>query len=141
LVRRARVFLSVAQELLERSEYDLAVFNAEQAVQLRLKALLYRLWGIIPRSHSIRWLLGLLRDSLLRAGLGEAAEKVDEFVRSNRSLLAALEDAYTLTKYGHLEYDYELASRLLALSENLWRLLEEVEKLAIDLGETGSGET
>ena len=141
MVRRARVFLSVAQELLERNEYDLAVFNAEQAVQLRLKALLYRLWGIIPRSYSIRWLLGLLRDSLLRAGLGEAAEKVDEFVRSNRSLLAALEDAYTLTRYGHLEYDYELASRLLALSENLWRLLEEVEKLAIDLGETGSGET
>ncbi len=140
LARRAHAFLSLAEDLLGKGEYDLAVFNAEQAVQLRLKAIIYRLWGVTPRSHSVRWLLGLMRNNLLRAGLVQAAERIDEFTRTHRSLLAALEDAYTLTRYGHLEYDHELASELVSVAKKLWSLLEEVERLATNMGEASIGE-
>ena len=138
LVRRAGVFMEVAESLLERGVYDLAVFNAEQAVKLRLKSILYRLWGLTPRSHSIRWLLGMLRDSLLKAGLVKAAERIDEFVRANRVLLSALEDAYTLARYGHMEYEQEIVSKLVRLAKNLLGLLEEVERDAVNMGEVGA---
>ncbi len=56
------------------------------------------------------------------------------------SLLPVLKDAYTLTRYGHLEYDYELASELVSVAKKLWSLLEEVERLATNMGEASIGE-
>ncbi len=46
----------------------------------------------------------------------------------------------TLTRYGHLEYDYDLATELVSVAKRLWSLLEEVERLATNMGEAGAGE-
>lgn len=45
LKRRAESMMRLAVRLLREGEYDLAVLNAEYAVQLHIKSLLYRLSG------------------------------------------------------------------------------------------------
>ncbi|WP_338252736.1 HEPN domain-containing protein [Pyrodictium abyssi] len=88
---------------LGRSEYDLACFEAEQAAQLAVKALLYRLTGSMPRLHSLGELLGILVRFLREAGAGEAAETVAGFASGNRRRLWLLEDAYYRGRYGYTE--------------------------------------
>lgn len=61
LTRRAAAFWRHALEALDRGEYDLACFLAEQAVQLKIKALLVRVAGYTPRGHGLRELLGCSR--------------------------------------------------------------------------------
>ena len=45
-----------------------------------------------------------------------------------------------LTRYGYLEYGHELVSELVSVAKRLWSLLEEVERLATNMGEAGAGE-
>jgi len=56
------------------------------------------------------------------------------------SLLPVLKDAYTFTRYGHLEYNPRLVSELVSVARKLWSLLEEVERLATNMGEAGAEE-
>ncbi len=140
LVRRARWFLELSKELLERGLYDLAVFHAEQAVQLRLKALLYRVWNLTPRHHSIRELLGFLRNKMLSSGLTGLANRIDDFTRNYRSFISSLDEAYTMSRYGSIAYDEDVASKLVELSYKLWNLLDKVEEEILG-GGTGAGET
>ncbi len=86
LVERARGFLELARLSLERGLVDLAVFNAEQAAQLRLKATLLRLQGSYPRVHSLRYLLSSVSRILDDMGLSELSERVRGFVREGESL-------------------------------------------------------
>ncbi|NOZ89184.1 MAG: HEPN domain-containing protein [Crenarchaeota archaeon] len=132
LVRRARAFLVEARRLLEEGEPDLAAFSAEQAVQLRLKALLFRLTGSVPRSHSLRLLLGRLREALRVADLEGLALLVEKETARLRAGLGELEEAYTVARYGAVEYSVEEAAELVAVAEELWRLLEEVERQAAE---------
>ena len=59
LWRRARVFLREAERLLLEAEYDVALFMAEQAARLAVKAVYAQPLGRVPRGHGLRWLLGL----------------------------------------------------------------------------------
>ncbi|MGC8932753.1 MAG: HEPN domain-containing protein [Candidatus Methanodesulfokora sp.] len=52
LRKRARSFLSRAFDGLNSSDYDLAAFLSEQAVQLHLKSILPEKIGDFPRTHS-----------------------------------------------------------------------------------------
>ena len=61
LRRRALSMLRLAERLIDETEYDLAVLNAEYATQLYVKSFLLRLAGEEWRGHSIRALLGLRR--------------------------------------------------------------------------------
>ena len=70
LKRRALSFLKEAEEA---ADADLAVFFAEQAMQLYLKAVFYELFGERVRGHSLRELLGILSRSLERHGYVEPA--------------------------------------------------------------------
>ncbi len=60
LIRRARVLLREAERLLVEGEYDLSLVMAEQAVQLAIKAEIYKLIGEIPKGHMHRRLIGYL---------------------------------------------------------------------------------
>ncbi|NOZ89142.1 MAG: HEPN domain-containing protein [Crenarchaeota archaeon] len=51
-------------DALEKRRQDVAVFLAEQALQIYPKAQLHRVLGDYPRTHSIRQLLALLAQAL-----------------------------------------------------------------------------
>ncbi|BEP16702.1 hypothetical protein PYJP_00540 [Pyrofollis japonicus] len=87
MVTRSKGFLDLAREAYRRKQYDLAVFLAEQAVQLRIKAALLRIAGYYPRVHGIRLLLG---EPSKTVG-DKAGDKIKQFIAEKRSLLSELE--------------------------------------------------
>jgi len=92
LLARSKKFMDVASMCVEHGLYDLACFNAQQGVQLLLKALTLKKLGYIPRTHSVRELIGILAKQL-------NARELDEYVKTHRLQLMALEDAYISSRY------------------------------------------
>jgi len=123
MVTRSKWFLELAREAHQKQRYDIAVFLAEQAVQLRIKAALLHLAGYHPRIHGIRLLLGELR----RISGKETGDRIEEFIREHRSLLSELEDAYLIARYAPKQYDREDSEALITIAEKTLSLIERVE--------------
>jgi len=128
LRRRAESMIKIAERLLGEGEYDLAVFNAEYATQLYIKSLLYRLSGEEWRGHSIRTLLGALALVAEENELKEIAEKIYNFVRRNRRILAELEEAHTRSIYGVFEYTRYQAKTLIDIARGVIEMIKEIEE-------------
>ena len=111
-----------ARDAYAKQRYDLAVFLAEQALQLYLKAQLLRVLGDYPRTHSVRQLLVMLSKALE----GDAEEEVREFIRRERPRLSELEDVYIVSRYGLRIYTREDAEDILFTVE---KVIAFVEKL------------
>ena len=127
LKKRSRAFLKYSQEAFNRGDYDLACFFAEQAAQLRLKSLILRILGMVPRTHRIRELLGTILKALRNLNY-EQAETVNSFINESRSTLRVLEDAYTGSRYLERTYDKDDAFDCINLVKELFKLLERVER-------------
>ncbi|MFN4046421.1 MAG: HEPN domain-containing protein [Acidilobaceae archaeon] len=127
LKRRSEDFVRAAEMFLERGSYDLACFSADQAVQLYVKAVVFRFTGEMPRIHGVRGLLGYLASRLYEAGYRGYAEAIVGFARENRYALAVLEDAYIEARYGLRSFTEEDARLALEVSSRLIKLLGGVE--------------
>jgi len=114
-VIRGRSFKALrrAERNYEDEDYDGAVFDAEQAVQLYLKSIILELSGEIPRTHDVRRLLSYV-GSLLNV-----EEDVKCFIRDRRLQLIALEDAYINAGYRPKEYSKEDAEAFIQLAREV----------------------
>ncbi len=86
-VEKARVFLEDAERHLEEGHYWLTCFEAQQAAELYLKALIVALTGVHPFTHDLSELLDALRELGLSIG--------DELY----TYADALTPHYTLARY------------------------------------------
>lgn len=118
--RRAKVFLDTAKYLLQRGDYDVASFNAEQATQLGLKSVLLLVVGDYPRTHSAIALLNELERV--------AGEGISRFVEDNRLGLRSLEDAYLTSRYFYRSFEKEDAEYLISLTEKVIELCENLRR-------------
>ncbi|RLI14052.1 DNA-binding protein [Candidatus Bathyarchaeota archaeon] len=134
LMRRARRFLNYARMALDKGDYDLACFCADQAAQLGLKAMLLRLAGYVPRTHGLRELLGELRQSLASFGRADLAARVESFTRENRDGLRRLDEAYVAGRYLAYEFEADEAREAIELAEEVLSLIEEVMEAAFNAG-------
>lgn len=121
---RGKSFLASAKANLRRGRHDVACFEADQAVQLILKAHIQKRGVRLPRTHSIRRLLGEL------GALTGKDKEVGKFVSSLRAELITLEDAYLRARYAVESYVKEDAELCI-------RQAEEVIKFAEALLEAG----
>jgi HEPN domain-containing protein len=113
LLDRSRKFKDASEFHLSRGDYDLAVFNVEQSLQLFLKAKLLEFGVDFPRVHSLRKLFLLL---------GQVLDKVDVFkaFENDRSIeFASLEDAYITSRYFPRDFSKGEAERLLKFLEEV----------------------
>jgi HEPN domain-containing protein len=127
LQRRSRAFYDYASTALERGDYDVVAFMCEQAARLRLKALLLRMLGFMPRSHRVGELLGMLSKSLEDISKAELSREVARFTEDDKDDLRLLEEAYTRSRYLATTYEREDALRSLRVVEKLFKLVEDVE--------------
>ena len=134
LWRRAERFLVRAVRDLEEGDYDGACFNAEEAVQLAAKAVLYRYFGEAPRIHGSRALLARLRNLLMEAGLDEVARIVSEFVAENRDALNLLEESCVTARYGDVSYGERQGRLCVETARRALEVLRRVEGLLGRLG-------
>ena len=116
--RRAENALARAERDLRAGDYDGAVFDAEQAVQLYLKSILLEYAGVAPRTHNLRMLLHAVGELL-----GFASE-AREFVRRNKYKLHTLEDAYFSARYLPKEFSREDAEELIAFAKEVIRFVK-----------------
>ncbi|MCX8204983.1 MAG: HEPN domain-containing protein [Candidatus Nezhaarchaeota archaeon] len=128
LRRRSHLFRSYAQEALQRRHFDLTVFYAEQALQLRLKSLALRPLGYVPRIYSVRELLGLLSKILGSIGRGGLTELLYKFTEAHRDGLESLDEAYVASRYLPRTYEPEDATRALAVVNEAFKLLDKVKE-------------
>ena len=111
-----------------RGEYDLACFEAEQAVQLYVKSLLVKVCGAAPRVHGLSELLGRLY-SALRGEFGGAARELANFTSSFRRSIWFLEESYFRGRYGYVEYSEGDGRECVETAEKLINLLRRVEEV------------
>ena len=111
--RRSLRMLYRAKECLRDGDYDLAVFLAEQAVQLYIKSVILEVLGEMPRTHVIRQLLHYLRNAI------EDNNSIDNFIRHNRMLFSALEEAHLASRYFFKVYSREEAETLVKFAEEV----------------------
>jgi len=129
LKRRAESMMRLAVRLLREGEFDLAVLNAEYAVQLYIKSLLYRLSGEEWRGHSVRTLLGALALILEENRLNDVAERIYDFTRRNRRILAELDEAHTRSIYGAFEYSKDQARVIVDAAQSIIKLVKGIEEV------------
>jgi len=127
LRRRALAAFKWAQRAYAEGDYDIAVLQAEYAVQLYLKSVLYRVLGEEVRGHNIRELFGLLSAALLEQGAEDLAREVSEYVRRHRRELEELSEAHTRATYSIVEYGEREAGLLLKIAEQVLDKLRELE--------------
>lgn len=110
---RSLRMLSSARRSLSEGDYDIAAFIADQAVQLYLKSMVLELAGEVPRMHSIRQLLRVLKE------MSDRPDIIDDYVKKNRSLLLRLEEAYISSRYMPRDYEREEAEELVNFAEEV----------------------
>lgn len=128
LWRRAERFLVRATRDLGEGDYDGACFNSEEAVQLAVKAVLYRYFGEIPRIHGSRVLLARLRNLLMDAGRDDVASVINGFVMEHRDGLGILEESYTMARYGAITYGEKQARVCVETARRAFEVLRDAER-------------
>jgi len=117
---RSLRMLNSAKRSLSSGDYDIAIFMADQSLQLYVKSVILELTGEIPRTHVLRHLFNALRTLLTQSS------DIDQFVSENRSLLIRLEDAYVNSRYVPREYEREEAEELIAFVEEAVKFVEDL---------------
>ena len=125
---RAKVFLELAEELRGRGRLDLAMFNVDQAFQLRVKATMLRLLGVIPRIHGVRGLLGMLARRLEELSFRGEAREIMSFIRRFREVLIDVESAHVESRYGLFSTTSESVDEAVKVAGELFKLLDRVER-------------
>lgn len=121
LSSKSKKFTNLASICLERELYDLACFNAQQGIQLLLKAFTVKKLGYMPRTHSIRELMGNLAKQLNE-------EDLNEYVKTHRLELTALEDAYISSRYFVKEFAREDAEDCIRIAKEVSELVQRTIK-------------
>lgn len=112
LQKRALNFLDSAKERFQKEDWDLVCFMAEQAVQLFLKSLILKEIGEIPKTHSIRKLLGIIN------------QMKEQNIKFERKELLFLENAYLNSRYFNFLYNKEDAELAIRIAEEILNLFK-----------------
>lgn len=114
LRKRAERFLVDAEFDLKDGAYEIAVFHAEQAAQLFLKAKILSFGVEFPKTHEISKLLEILE----KLGM----EKVKE-IKEEKNIIELLEFAYISSRYLPFSISKEEAQKAIKFVKKLRRLL------------------
>ena len=115
-VEKARVFLEDSEHHLREKHYWLTCFEAQQAVELYLKAVLIALTGLYPFTHDLVELLDTLR---------ELGVKVPEELYTYAD---ALTPHYTMARYPGkkpVRYNKSLGERCLKYARAIIKWIQE----------------
>ena len=129
--RRAKMFLDLASELMNKGILDIAAFHVHQACQLRVKASILRLTGNTPRVHGVRELLGILAHALEELGFRRESDMVMDFTRRFRDVLIDIEASYTEARYSAYTPSRSVVESMYRVVKELFELLDRVENIVL----------
>ncbi|MFQ6076555.1 MAG: HEPN domain-containing protein [Candidatus Bathyarchaeia archaeon] len=117
LLARSKKFINLASTCVEQEIHDLACFHAQQSTQLLVKAFTLKRIGYIPRTHSIREIMGVLAKQL-------NVQQLSEYVKTHRLELMALEDAYVSSRYFVKEFTRDDAEECIRIAREVTELVQ-----------------
>ncbi len=135
LWKRARRFMVRAERDLIEGDFDGTCFNSEQALQLAVKATIYRVYGVKTRVHSAKGLLSQLRNMLYESSRLDLADVIGKMISDYRRELELLEESYIEGRYGEVEL---LESQGRSCVEVAREILEVLRRIEVELAETSS---
>ncbi len=135
LWKRAGRFMVRAERDLIEGDFDGAYFNSEQALQLAVKATIYRVYGVKTRAHSAKGLLSQLRNMLYESSRLDLADVVGKMISDYRRELELLEESYIEGRHGEVEL---LESQGRSCVEVAREILEVLRRIEVELAETSS---
>ena len=97
-LKRAEKFEKTAKFNFENKDFDIAMFNIEQAFQLLIKAKLLEIKGSFQKTHSLRKLIEELINSNFKR------IELSKFLEKNKKVLRDLERAYITSRYLYEEF-------------------------------------
>jgi HEPN domain-containing protein len=110
LKRRASGFREIAGILFEKKEYELSVFNIEQAVQLEMKYFLGTRLGDYPKTHSLKH---LFQESI------KLCPDLKSLYERNVNIIGEIENACIMTRYYETSYEKLEISNMLEFHDEL----------------------
>ncbi|MHA1282589.1 MAG: HEPN domain-containing protein [Promethearchaeota archaeon] len=120
LFQRAKNFLETAKYRLKKGDWDLTCFLSEQAAQLYVKASILEKGGELPRTHSIRKLIGVF------------SRLIGEKIQLKRESLLLLENAYLMSRYFETIYEEKEAKLAVKIAEEV---ISQIERFRNTLGD------
>jgi len=133
LWKRARRFMVRAERDLIEGDFDGACFNSEQALQLAVKATIYRVYGVKMRIHSTKTLLSQLRNMLYESGRHDLADVIGKIVSDYRRELELLEESYIEGRCGEVELLESQGRSCVDVAREILKVLRRIE---VELAET-----
>lgn len=118
LKKRAKEFWERGKEDFEKSRFNLAALDIEQAIQLWLKYLIFLKAGDFPKTHYF--------DILLKE-LSEIYEKPEilQFYQKFALQFRTLEDAYITSRYLPREFNKEEAQKIIEFGKEVFKFFKE----------------
>jgi HEPN domain-containing protein len=116
LEKRSRRFLLNAERDFKEGEFDSAMFNAEQALQLFLKAKILAKGIEFPKTYEIRKLLEFL---------SKLENKTLELSKEDERILEMLEEAYISSRYLPFSFSEEEAKKAIELVKKVMKFYGE----------------
>lgn len=117
LKKRAKEFWERAREDIEKSRFNLAALDIEQAVQLWFKYLIFLKAGDFPKTHYFDILLKELSEIY---GLQE----IIQFYQ-NALQFKALEDTYISSRYLPKDFNKEEIQRIIEFASEVFKFFKE----------------
>jgi len=127
LSKRALNALKWARRAFEEGDCDTAVREAEYAIQLYIKSIIYRVLGEEAEGRNLRELLGVLASALIEEGFEEEAKELVNYIRKHKRELAELTEAHTRAVYGLIEFGRRETEMLLKIAESIILMLGNLE--------------
>ncbi len=122
MMERSDRFLKTAESTLEKGFLDISSFNANQALELFLKARVLRLAGDYPHTHDIKELL----ITLGKVCEPKYAGTVENILREKSLELKAVQDTYITSRYFFTSSSENEVNRMIGFIKELERSLEDV---------------
>ncbi len=122
-IKRAYQFLASAKNNLDHDRPEIAAFESEQAAQLALKARIFQLEEIIPRTRS-------LRELLRRLALLTGNHDINQFIAKNLSTIRLLEESHDRSRYSTHPISKQDARKCFLIASLILQLITDSTKNA-----------
>jgi HEPN domain-containing protein len=116
LKNNAKKFFSLGERLLNEDEYNLAIFNLEQALQLGLKYIIYQLTGDFPKIHNVVKLTSIVAELTNN-------QELKSILNQENIVLDLLEDAYISSRYLPTEFSKDTAEKAYNVVKRILKVL------------------
>ncbi len=118
LKKRAKEFWQRAEEDFEKSRFNLAALDIEQAIQLWLKYLIYLKAGDFPKTH---YFDSLLKEISEIYGQSEILQFYEKYALQFRTL----EDSYISSRYLPREFNKEETKKVMEFAAEVFKFFKE----------------